>query len=99
MGFDWLYLNPVHFPGFSGSCYAVKDYYRLDPLLLPGGHLDKHWDDEVRGDGGLEALGGALRAIRACGLRPVMDLVLNHTARDSPLVRTHPQWYERDAQG
>src|SRR5262249_26252799 len=99
MQFDWLYLNPVHFPGFSGSCYAVKDFFRVDPLLLPAGHPDKHWDDAVRGDGGLAALGEALREARAVGLRPVMDLVLNHTARDSRLVHEHPDWYVRDASG
>ena len=37
MGFDWLYVNPFHYPGFSGSLYAVKDFYRLHPLLADGG--------------------------------------------------------------
>ena len=99
MGFDWLYLNPVHYPGFSGSCYAVKDYWRVDPLLLPAGHPDKHYGPELRADGGMAALGEALGAIRAHGMRPVMDLVLNHTARDAALVGAHPEWYVRDAQG
>ena len=25
MGFNWLYLNPWHYPGFSGSLYAPKE--------------------------------------------------------------------------
>lgn len=29
MGFNWLFLNPIQYPGFSGSLYAVKDLYRL----------------------------------------------------------------------
>ena len=29
MQFDWVFLNPIHYPGFSGSLYAVKDPYRL----------------------------------------------------------------------
>ena len=33
MNFDWIYLNPTHYPGFSGSLYAVKDYYTLNPLV------------------------------------------------------------------
>ena len=33
LGFDWVYVNPFHYPGFSGSLYAVKDYYRLNPLF------------------------------------------------------------------
>ena len=88
MGFDWLYLNPVHYPGFSGSLYAVKDYGRLHPRLVADG-----------GDERLEALAPTVRAVRGAGLRVMMDLVINHTARDSPLVSEHPGWYRRDAAG
>ncbi len=87
MGFDWLYLNPVHYPGFSGSLYAVKEYDRLHPVL-----------DEGRGDR-LEALAPALAALRERGLAVLMDLVVNHTARDNPLTVEHPGWFRRDAQG
>ena len=99
MGFDWLLLNPIHYPGFSGSCYAIKDPRRVDPLLLPEGHPDRHYEDKLRGDGGMELLARTLAAIRALGIRPMLDLVLNHTARDAFLVREHPDWYRRDAQG
>ena len=33
MGFNWVFVNPFHYPGFSGSLYAVKDYYRLHPVF------------------------------------------------------------------
>ena len=36
LGFDWVYVNPFHYPGFSGSLYAVKDYYRLNPIFRNG---------------------------------------------------------------
>jgi starch synthase (maltosyl-transferring) len=86
MGFNWLYVNPFTYPGFSGSLYAVKDYERLHPLL--GGP-----------DAGLERLVPAVRAIRDSGLSVMMDLVINHTAKDSPLVTAHRDWYRRDARG
>ena len=35
MGFNWLYINSIHHPGFSGSLYAVKDHYRINPQFLP----------------------------------------------------------------
>ena len=88
MQFNWLYLNPVHYPGFSGSLYAVKDYGRLHPQVVP-----------ASGDARLEALAPTVRALRDTGLRVMMDLVINHTARDSPLVSEHPGWYRRDAAG
>lgn len=83
MGFNWIYLNPLHFPGFSASLYAVKDYYRVNPDFLP---------PHTPGDG-LDALRAALASLRERGLRPMMDLVVNHTAKDSALVEQHPAWY------
>src|SRR5260370_16722141 len=31
MGFNAVSVNPFHYPGFSGSLYAVKAYYLLNP--------------------------------------------------------------------
>lgn len=83
MGFDWIYVNPFHYPGFSGSLYAVKDYRRLNPLF---------GDDESE-------LGGFLAAAAAAGLRVMMDLVINHTSKDALLVDDHPDWYARTPDG
>lgn len=88
MGFGWLYLNPVHYPGFSGSLYAIKHYDRLHPVLAP---------DESHAD--LGALAPIIRSIRDLGLSVMVDLVINHTAKDNPLVATRPGWYRHDAQG
>jgi starch synthase (maltosyl-transferring) len=88
MQFAWLYLNPFQYPGFSGSLYAIKDHERLHPALQVAG-----------GPGGLEALVPVLAAIEAMGLGVMMDLVVNHTARDSPLVDEHPGWFRRDERG
>src|SRR4051794_12417182 len=33
MNFNWVYVNSFHEPGASGSLYAVKDPYRLNPLF------------------------------------------------------------------
>jgi starch synthase (maltosyl-transferring) len=88
MGFDWLYVNPVHYPGFSGSLYAVKDHERLHPLLVPG-----------NGAAPLTALAPVVREVRQRGLAVMLDLVVNHTSRDSVLVERRPAWYRRDAAG
>ena len=88
MGFNWLYINPWHYPGFSGSLYAPKDFRRLHPLFAGGGD-----------PGDLAILESALAGIRAAGLRPMMDLVINHTSRDAVLVDEHPEWYVRDGNG
>lgn len=91
MGFNWLYVNPVHPPGFSGSLYAIKDYERINPQFLPDASNDRN--DRI------DRLTPMLERIKACGLRPMVDLVINHTAKDSPLVTDHPGWYVRDEEG
>lgn len=88
MGFDWIYLNPIQYAGFSGSIYAIKDYYRLNPL--------------VRGDAAsfdAELIAGFVRDANGHGVDVMMDLVVNHTSRDAALVALHPDWYVRDADG
>ncbi|MDB4949383.1 MAG: alpha-amylase [Gemmatimonadetes bacterium] len=89
MGFNWLYLNPWHYPGFSGSLYAPKEYDRMNPLFVPPG------GDEYS----LEPLRTALGVINGMGLKPMMDLVVNHTSKDSPLIKEHPGWFLRDDRG
>ena len=86
MGFDWIYLNPFHYPGFSGSLYAVKDYHRLHPLLQDGGDPDA-------------LLMAFTKAAADRGIAVSMDLVINHTAKDALLVEQHPEWYLRESDG
>jgi starch synthase (maltosyl-transferring) len=88
LGFTWIYLNPIHTPGLSGSLYAVKDYFGINPRFWPESGQDPQ-----------EALREFLAAARSRGLRVMLDLVINHTAIDSPLVSQHPEWYAHHPDG
>lgn len=83
MAFNWIYLNPWHYPGFSGSLYAPKELWRLNPLFLPAGADPQS----------LDPLRDFLRECDGLGMPVMMDLVINHTAKDSPLVQEHPDWF------
>jgi starch synthase (maltosyl-transferring) len=85
MGFDWIYLNPFHYSGFSGSLYAIKDPYRLHTLL-----------ESEEGADGLEAF---IAEVQHHRLRIMADLVINHTAKDALLVTEHPDWFRREPSG
>jgi starch synthase (maltosyl-transferring) len=87
MGFDWVFVNPFHLTGGSRSLYAVADYYQLDPRFKPDG------DSQER------LLRRFLQEAEDQGLSVMLDLVINHTAKDSRLVTEHPEWYTRDADG
>ena len=89
LGFNWLFLNPLNYPGVSGSLYSTKDYDRLNPAFSP--------DDSTKVS--LMDMAPVIRTIRQSGVLPMIDLVINHTAFDSPLVHQHPEWYVRDVQG
>ncbi|MBV8494921.1 MAG: alpha-amylase, partial [Alphaproteobacteria bacterium] len=88
MAFNAVYVNPFHYPGFSGSLYAVKDYYRLNPRFRG---KSKGRDNAL--------LRGFTQKARGHGLRPIMDLVVNHTARDSELLAQRPNWFARNGDG
>jgi glycosidase len=88
LGFDIIYLTPVHPVGILarkgplGSPYAIADYRTVDASL-----------------GGEVALDRFLAAAHALGLRVIMDMVFNHTSPDSTLVKTHPDWFIKGKDG
>lgn len=88
MGFNWLYINPISYAGFSGSLYSVKDYYRVNPLFL---------DDS--GDTDEQQMKTMIQTSHRQGMKVMFDLVINHTAVDSVLVPLHPDWYVRKPDG
>src|SRR5207342_414658 len=65
-----------------------KDYYRLNPRFR--GTARKNDDALLR---------GFTTAAKGQGLRAIMDLVVNHTARDSDLTARQPKWFARDDKG
>jgi starch synthase (maltosyl-transferring) len=75
MGFDWVYLNPFHEAGFSGSLYAVKDVTKLDPRFRDEGAGSD--DDQIR---------AFVAEAGRHGLRVMTDLVVNHASKDAVLA-------------
>ena len=89
MGFDWVYVNPFHFAGYSGSLYAVKDHFAFHPLFVDD-NLPLSHEQQFK---------AMLDAAHASGLKFMMDLVINHTAFDSVMATEHPEWFLRDEDG
>jgi starch synthase (maltosyl-transferring) len=89
MGFTWIYVNPFHEMGFSGSLYAIRDYYRIDKLFRAHDQDSSDW----------RPLSEFIETCSKRGLMVMMDLVINHTAFDSVLVDSKPLWFKRNEKG
>jgi starch synthase (maltosyl-transferring) len=81
MGFNTIYLNPIHYPGFSGSLYAPKDYYKYHPDFFAKNKPES------------EQLKSFIDKCSAKNISVVIDLVINHTSIDSVLIEKHKNWY------
>jgi len=88
MGFDWVYLTPIHpigkaaRKGSLGSPYAIYDYRAINPEL--GSEAD---------------FAAFIDAAHAHRLKVMIDVVYNHTSPDSVLAREHPDWFLRGPDG
>ena len=89
MGFNWIFVNPIHLPGSSGSLYSIKNYFSFNPLLI-----DPRTKKSPR-----QQVEGAIRSAGKLGMRMMIELVVNHCAFDSDLIQEHHEWFEWEEEG
>lgn len=88
MGFDYLYLLPIHPIGKDGrkgslGCpYSIRDYYAIAEEL-----------------GTLADFDELIAKAHELGLKVMMDIVLNHSSRDHEWTKSHPEFYIHDGAG
>lgn len=84
-GYNFIHYTPLQSRGASGSPYSIYNQLTFDEALLKGGK-------DSDGDGGekqiRETLDGAKKKY---GLGSLTDVVLNHTANNSPFLLDHPE--------
>lgn len=86
MGFDWIFVNPIQKLGRSGSLYSIADYFQINKTFLQP-RARKSPEDQVR---------QMAQDAERLGMRLMIDLVINHCAADSKLVKEHPEWFVRE---
>jgi starch synthase (maltosyl-transferring) len=84
MGFNWIFVNPIHYPGYSGSLYSVSDYFSFNPILIDE-KSKKNPEGQVK---------EMVHCAKKYGLKIMIDLVINHCAFDSPLTKKYPEWFQ-----
>ena len=88
MGVDVIWFMPIH---------PIGQVSRKGKLGCPYSIADYR---EVNPEYGAKAdLSRLIDTAHQLGLKVMIDVVYNHTAHDSALVREHPEWFHRDEHG
>ncbi|WP_457420727.1 alpha-amylase family glycosyl hydrolase [Roseateles sp. P5_E7] len=88
LGVDILWLMPIHPIGQVNRKGALGSPYAVSDYLAVNPEL-----------GTLADLKRFVDTAHSLGLKVILDWVGNHTAWDNVLVKSHPDWYDRDEQG
>jgi starch synthase (maltosyl-transferring) len=86
MGFDWIFVNPIQVLGHSRSLYSIADHFAINQSFVA--------PDSGRTPA--EQVRAMVAEADRLGLAMMIDLVINHCAKDSQLVHEHPDWFVRD---
>jgi starch synthase (maltosyl-transferring) len=89
MGFTWVFVNPIQRTGSSGSIYSISDYFDFNQSLI-----DTESEKPPR-----EQIKETINTAEKMGLKMMVDLVINHCSVDSDLIKSHPEWFLREADG
>ncbi|KAJ3752145.1 glycoside hydrolase family 13 protein [Lentinula raphanica] len=82
-GYTMLHYTPLQERGESDSPYSIRDQFQYDPSMFTG---------KRDSDGGKAKVESILKVAREeYGLLSLTDIVLNHTANDSPWLVDHPE--------
>ncbi|THV06230.1 glycoside hydrolase family 13 protein [Dendrothele bispora CBS 962.96] len=82
-GYTMLHYTPLQERGESDSPYSIRDQFKYDPGMFEG---------KRPADGGKAEVDAILKVAREeYGLLSLTDIVLNHTANDSPWLVDHPE--------
>jgi len=88
MGVDVVWFMPIH---------PIGQVKRKGKLGCPYSIADYR---EVNPEYGTKAdFAHLIEQAHSLGLKVMIDVVYNHTAHDSVLVREHPEWFHQDEQG
>ena len=84
-GYNMLHWTPLQERGESDSPYSIKDQLRYEPSMFEDPQV-------VEEDGGMAKMEEILSMARdQYGLLHLTDVVLNHTANNSPWLEEHPE--------
>lgn len=88
LGVDILYLLPIHPIGIKDKKGSLGCPYSIQDYR----EINKEY-------GTLEDFQNLIKATHECGMKLMIDVVYNHTSRDSMLLSNHPEWFYKNQNG
>lgn len=88
LGVDILYLLPIHPIGQKDKKGSLGCPYSIRDYR----EINKEY-------GTLEDFQNLIKETHECGMKLMIDVVYNHTSRDSMLLSNHPEWFYKNQNG
>lgn len=88
LGVDIVYLLPIHPIGTKHRKGSLGSPYSIQDYRSVSPDL-----------GTMEDFKGLIDEVHRRRMKLMMDVVYNHTSRDSVLLKTHPEWFYKNAGG
>jgi cyclomaltodextrinase / maltogenic alpha-amylase / neopullulanase len=88
LGVDVLYLLPIHPIGVLQRKGTMGSPYSIQDYRAISPDL-----------GDFDMFAKLIEATHQHGMKLMMDVVFNHTSRDSRLLKEHPEWFYKNASG
>ena len=88
LGIDLIWLMPIHPIGVKNHKGTVGSPYAVQ----------NYYEVNPR-FGTLDDFKSLVTAVHARGMHIILDMVVNHTAWDNPLIVEHPEWYTQNEAG
>ncbi|MBQ8993011.1 MAG: alpha-amylase [Turicibacter sp.] len=88
LGVDILYLLPIH---------PIGDKDKKGTLGCP--YSIRDYREINKEYGTLEDFKALIKATHECGMKLMIDVVYNHTSKDSKLLMNHPEWFYQNQNG
>ncbi|MCF7826443.1 MAG: hypothetical protein K9M55_00840 [Candidatus Marinimicrobia bacterium] len=88
LGIDLVWLMPIHPIGVKNHKFAPGSPYAVQNYYQVNPRF-----------GNLDDFKALVDSTHRRGMHIILDMVLNHTAWDNPLIKEHPDWYTKNEAG
>jgi len=88
LGIDLVWLMPIHPIGVKNHKFTVGAPYAVQNYYQVNPRF-----------GRLDDFKALVDSVHSRGMHIILDMVLNHTAWDNPLIEEHPDWYTKNEAG